>query len=111
MKFMIFYNGRMPCAGNTESHHKRWQSWMDELKSRGILEEGAPYGGAGKIVNKLGSSERKCAKDGLAGYIIVNVSTKEEAIEIAKEAPNITLNGPLYCNSAGDVRVLGFQVC
>jgi hypothetical protein len=105
MKFMIFFKGSSPCPGSAEAHKRRWGSWIAELKERGILEDVSVYG--------IGRAETgpRLAGGKLTGYLIVNVSTEEEALDIAREAPDMALEGPSFCGTLGDVKVLGFQVC
>lgn len=84
---------------------------MEELKKMGVYESGVIYGAAGKKIKKSGIPGRGRPENKLAGYLVVNVSTVEEAREILGQVPHFSLGDGARGSGPDNVRILGFQVC
>lgn len=81
----------------------RTYAWFERLRREGKLKAAQPLFGEGKIVS--GKKKRTVtdgpfaeSKEAVNGYLIVNVATMEEALEIAGERPL------LDCGSTLEVR-------
>jgi hypothetical protein len=93
MKFMLFFKGGIPQPQYREAHNLLWQELMEDLRSRGALESGAPFGEAGKKITMKAVSDWRPEKEDLTGYMVLNVPSMEEAVAIAKKAPHANLGG------------------
>jgi hypothetical protein len=93
MKFMLFFKGGLPKEQDREAHGRLWQEYMEELKNRKMFESGAAFGLNGRKVTQNIISEWSPKKDDLTGYLVINASSFEQAVEIAKGAPHTRLGG------------------
>ena len=74
-----------------QAHMEIWKNWMGALAGKGQLVDGLPLGKEGKVVEKAGAT----LTDGpfaegneiVGGYLIVNASDLNEAVEISKGCP------------------------
>lgn len=69
-----------------------WYAWFDGLVKDGRCQGGQPLGPEGKVVSgKKGTAISDGpfaeAKEAVGGYFLLNVSSEEEAVEIAKQCP------------------------
>jgi Uncharacterized protein conserved in bacteria len=73
----------------------RWNAWYDGLAAAGKVQHGHPLEPEGRIVSARG--ERVVdgpfaeAKEAIGGYFFLTVSSIEEATEIAKQCPSLSL--------------------
>jgi hypothetical protein len=72
----------------------RWISWFDRLMQIGKARAGQPLTATGKVVS--GKKGRTVvdgpfaeSKETVAGYILLQVDSLDEAVEIAKECPGL----------------------
>ena len=74
-----------------EAHMQEWKAWMGGLAEQGKLAGGLPLGKEGKQVkgkNKMVTDGPFAAgKEIVGGYIIVNASNMDDAIELSKDCP------------------------
>ena len=74
-----------------QAHMELWKNWMGGLAGKGQLVDGLPLGKGGKVVSKSAAT----ITDGpfaegteiVGGYLIVNASDIDEAVEISKGCP------------------------
>jgi hypothetical protein len=92
MQFMLFFKGVVP-QQDKELINRQWNDFMDELRSKGMFESGAAFGETGKKITAQAVNDWRPKKEDLTGYIVINVSSMEEAVKIANKAPNIGLGG------------------
>ncbi len=72
-------------------HLQKWGVWMQQLAEEGKLIDGLPLSKPGKVVEKQGD----IIHDGpfaegtevVGGYMIINATTLEEAVNISKGCP------------------------
>jgi Uncharacterized protein conserved in bacteria len=73
----------------------RWNAWYDGLAAAGKVQHGHPLEPEGRIVSARG--ERVVdgpfaeAKEAIGGYFFLTVPSIEEATEIAKQCPSLSL--------------------
>ena len=72
----------------------QWTAWFDRLTQQGKAKAGQPLTNEGKIV--FGKKGRSVAdgpfaesKEAIAGYILLQATDLNEAVEIAKECPGL----------------------
>ena len=74
-----------------QAHMELWKNWMGGLAGKGQLVDGLPLGKGGKVVSKSGATITDGpfaeANEIVGGYLIVNASSLEDAVEISKGCP------------------------
>ena len=76
---------------------QKWLAWVDELKSKNIYVSGEPLLPEGKTV----TGKKAVVTDGpfaeskeiIGGFFIIKAASIEEAAEIAKDSPDLPLDG------------------
>lgn len=79
---------------------RRWNDWVDRLVAEGKLQHGRPLGSEGRVVSG-GRGER--VTDGpfaettevVGGYLFLSAANIEEATEIARECPSLSLGSTI----------------
>ena len=73
----------------------QWHAWFERLNSQGKVLAGNPLENSGKLVS--GKNGRVVAdgpfaesKEAIGGYFLLNVTTMEEALCIAKDCPGLS---------------------
>ena len=72
----------------------RWIAWFDRLTQEGKARAGQPLNDKGKIISgkkgqKVVDGPFAESKESIAGYILLQVATLDEAVKIAKECPGL----------------------
>jgi hypothetical protein len=72
----------------------RWIAWFDRLTEQGKARAGQPLTDKGKVISgKKGQTVLDGpfaeSKETVAGYILLQANTLEEAVEMAKECPGL----------------------
>jgi hypothetical protein len=72
----------------------RWIAWFDRLTQEGKARAGQPLTDKGKIISgkkgqKVVDGPFPESKETIAGYILLQVATLDEAVKIAKECPGL----------------------
>ena len=99
-KFMFLFRGGNHAILSPEemqAHMQHWFKWMDELRAKDILVATGPLqpvgmqlAGRGKTVTDGPYVE---AKEMVGGYTIITAGSLEDAVEIAKDCPNLDVDG------------------
>ena len=80
-----------------QAEMQKWIVWMSMLKEKGQLVDGLPLGPEGKVVSGAGDivTNGPFAEGAeiVGGYLIVNASTLDAAVEISKGCPNYAYGG------------------
>ena len=82
----LYYGGGM--AATLEQQKKSmetWTKWFGQL-GKGVVDAGAPTK-PGKLISK--NDTKPIGTDPVAGYTIVKANNLDEAVDMAKGAPNI----------------------
>lgn len=99
--FMLLFRGATQqyafSAEEMQNHMQKWFAWVDELKSKNIYVSGEPLIPAGKTV----TGKKALVTDGpfaeskelIGGFFIIKADSIEQAAEIAKECPDLPLDG------------------
>jgi hypothetical protein len=72
----------------------RWITWFDRLTQEGKAKAGQPLTDKGKTISgkkgqKVVDGPFAESKESIAGYILLQVATLDEAVKIAKECPGL----------------------
>jgi Uncharacterized protein conserved in bacteria len=72
----------------------RWIAWFDRLTQEGKAKAGQPLTEKGKIISgkkgqKVVDGPFAESKESIAGYILLQTATLDEAVKIAKECPGL----------------------
>jgi hypothetical protein len=99
--FMLLFRGASQqyefSAEEMQNHMQKWFSWVDELKAKNIYVSGEPLIPEGKTV----SGKKAVVTDGpfaeskeiVGGFFIIKADSIEQATEIAKDCPDLPLDG------------------
>ena len=71
---------------------REWNEWMDMLKEKGIWKDAFPLG-AGTVVTATATTAYHHEYLDISGFLVIEVGSMDEAIHIAKEAPNLKQGG------------------
>jgi len=86
----LFRGGKTDSASDQEldEHERAWDDWMDSLEEEGVLIDGLPMKDHAVIVDKNGASARQgSADDSVTGYLILETTDMEMAVELAQDCP------------------------
>ncbi|NTW22969.1 hypothetical protein HGA34_05555 [Candidatus Falkowbacteria bacterium] len=92
-KFILFFRGGTPSPEKKDENMKEWNAWMTNLFKSGVIESGLPLTDEGVAVTEGGVRKFHEGSHDVSGYLIINVHSSEEAVEIAKSAPHIAMGG------------------
>ena len=93
-KFLFLFKGLgFDSQQVTESYSKKWIDYMGSLVKKGHLISGSPLANGGKVVVGKEVSDFKGEKVDIYGYMLINASSLEEAVELSKQAPHMALGG------------------
>lgn len=99
--FMLLFRGASQqydfSPEEMQNHMQKWFGWVDDLKSKNIYVSGEPLIPQGKTV----SGKKALVTDGpfaeskeiIGGFFIIKAASIEEATEIAKDCPDLPLDG------------------
>ena len=88
---MDWHKGLSP--EQTQKVFESWMAWFKKLCEEGMAVAGHPLGGEGKRV--VGENAQVTdgpfaeSKEAIAGYFMLDVSTMEEAVAIARQCPGL----------------------
>ena len=93
-KYMFLFRGGMMAEMSPEqlqTNMMRWKNWMEELAAKGRMVGGEPLADAGKVLRgkdkKISDGPFAEGKELVGGYLIVNASSMDEAVELSKGCP------------------------
>ena len=95
---LLFKGGQTNSASDQEldDHERAWDLWMDSLEEEGVLIDGLPMKDHAVIVDKDGASARQeSADDSVTGYLILETSDMEMAVEMAQDCPIFEFGGTI----------------
>lgn len=80
-----------------QTHMQKWFTWVEALKSKNIYKGGEPLTPAGKVVSgskaMITDGPFAESKEVVGGFFIVTADSLEAACEIAKDCPDLPLDG------------------
>ena len=85
---------KQPSAEQMEAYMKDWNTWTNQISEGGKLAGGHHFAREGRLLkpgNQLHEKPYSCENISLAGYILVNAASLNEATEMARSCP--ILNG------------------
>jgi len=91
-KFILLVKGGSPDDSNREEIMAQWKTWMDSLREQDLLDSMGSFEEKGKdiIGSDMSVSDYEAE---VGGYLVVKADDIDAAIEIAKNAPSLTLGG------------------
>ena len=108
-KFMLLFMGLPlnPEDGDqlTGEYMQEWGAWIAGLVERGAYDSGLPLEWSATAVTKDSVTDHPLDKVDLGGYMIINAASLDEAIEIAREAPNVALGGTIIVRPCLDIQI------
>jgi hypothetical protein len=96
-----------------------WMAWFDGLVAEGRCKGGQSLGPEGKVVagqaRNVSDGPYAEAKESVAGYFLLYVSSEDEALEIARQCPALSYGmtvevRPLLARCAASQRLLDAQL-
>jgi hypothetical protein len=74
----------------------KWNEWVEQLTSQGVLEQGRPLGLGGRVVEgprgeRVTDGPYAEAKEVVAGYVMIRAANLDAAADIAKGCPGLAI--------------------
>jgi len=85
--------GAAPSPAQMEEMYAKFNAWKEKFQEN-IVDMGGKLGG-GKIVTSEGATDGPFveAKEVIGGYMIVSAESMEEAVEVARQSPGVSMPG------------------
>lgn len=101
VKYLLLFKDGLPKPEDLENHMRLWDTWIGQIAQKGFFDSGLPFGPRAKvIIGPEKSVSDYVQKPGdVNGYVIVRADSMDEAVEIAKQAPNLALGGTVEIRS------------
>lgn len=86
--------GEAPSPARMEEMYARFNAWREKFQDN-LVDMGGKLGGNGKIVTSEGATDGPFveAKEVIGGYMIVEADSLDQAVEIARESPGVSMPG------------------
>ena len=106
MKFIFFVEGGTPKMNPADATRQLeiWLNWLKALKEKGVLESSAPFTEDIIQLSAAGAVTTTMKPIDISGYLIVNTASRDEALSIAKQAPNISRGGFITIRECFDIK-------
>jgi hypothetical protein len=97
-EYMLLFRGtdwdRGLSSEEIQNVMSRWIAWLDRLAEQGKAKAGQPLTDQGKVISgKKGQTVLDGpfaeSKEAVAGYVLLQVASLDEAVEIGKECPGL----------------------
>lgn len=97
--YLLFF--RDGIQESNDEQIKAWDEYIGKIAREGRFVSGLPFGPKAKMIT---GTEKKVLdftvdKGAITEYIIIRANTMEEAVEVAKGAPNLQLGGSVEIRS------------
>jgi hypothetical protein len=103
-KFILLFHGGNITKDNKLQSIKDRLAWMEDLKRKNKFIDGSPLHPEGKIITNEPDTILYIHNDAsISGYAIVTAKNEEEAIAIARTAPQLRKE---YGSAKAEVRIL-----
>lgn len=94
-KYLFLFRGGMDMPNSApeqiQANMMKWKNWMDDLIKQGKMLAGEPLDRPGKTVSgkakKITDGPFAEGKELVGGYLIVNASGMDEAVDLSKGCP------------------------
>lgn len=98
---LLFRGGMLGRSEQTEEQIKSWDTWVEKLAHEGRFISGLPFGPNAKIVTgpEKVITNFVLGMDDVAEYIVIQATDMDEAVELAKGAPNLQYGGSVEIRS------------
>jgi len=103
-KFMFIFHGGHGTNQSPEemqSHMAKWMAWIEKLNKAGKYVSGEPLAPGGKLVsgrngNLVTDGPYTEGKEVVGGYLLINATSLDNAVEISKSCPIYENNGSVF---------------
>ena len=93
-----------PSPEQLQAHLSRWREWFNDLKARDLLARPLqPWESMGKVLKhdkSVTDGPYAEIKESIGGFVIIKAGSYDEAVEIAKGAPILELDGSVEIRMA-----------
>ena len=89
----------------TQEYMQEWGAWIAGLMERGVYDSGLPLEWTAKAVTKDNVTDHPLDEVDVGGYMMINAASLEDAIEIARQAPNVALGGTIIVRPCLDIGI------
>jgi len=95
--FRAHSNGTPPSPEQMQASMKQWQNWLGSIAAQDkLVNSGNRLASEGKVVkpdNVVTNGPYVEMAEAIGGYSIIKANTLEEAVEISKGCPILSVNG------------------
>jgi len=95
--FRAHSNGTQPSPEQMQASMKQWQNWLGSIAAQDkLVNSGNRLASEGKVVkpdNVVTNGPYVEMAEAIGGYSIIKANTLEEAVEISKGCPILSVNG------------------
>ncbi len=98
---LLFRKGFLEKDQPNEELLLAWDAWVEKLAHEGRFVSGLPFGPKAKVISGVNKAvtDLHIDTDNVAEYIIIQATSLEEAVEIAKDSPNLQYGGSVEVRS------------
>ncbi len=98
-KYLLLFRG--VDLSESEEKIKEWDAYIGRLAREGKFLSGLPFGPSAKLVTGTEGNVMDLTKNegSIAAYIIVRADSLDDAVELAKKAPNLSEGGTVEVRS------------
>ena len=82
---------------------QEWGAWIAGLAEKGVYDSGFPLEWTATAVTKDSATDHPLDEVDVGGYMMINAASLEDAIEIARQAPNVALGGTIIVRPCLDI--------
>jgi hypothetical protein len=98
---LLFRKGFLEKTEQSEELLLAWDAWVEKLAHEGRFVSGLPFGPKAKVISGVNKAvtDFQPDADAVAEYILIQATSLDEAIEIAKGSPNLQYGGSVEVRS------------
>ncbi|MCC7501781.1 MAG: hypothetical protein IT229_04585 [Flavobacteriales bacterium] len=112
-KYLFLFRGGMDMRAATpdalQASMMKWKQWMDELVKNGKMLSGEPLDGPGKVLTgtakKITDGPFAEGKEVVGGYMMIEASGMDEALELSKGCPVLDHEGSVEVRPVMEMRM------
>jgi hypothetical protein len=89
-KYALLFVAGMITDDKREENNKAWTDWLAELKEKGALVEGYPFGDSKVVYDQTKVKDYDWQKDSnVGGYCIIQADSLDDAVELSMDSPQL----------------------
>jgi hypothetical protein len=109
MKFLMLFYGLAGEPGaadeQTVAYSQKWGEYMGSLGQQGKLVSALPLDWSGKSVTREAVADLEMHPVDIGGYMIIEVDSEADALEVARGAPHVALGGTTVVRRCDESRI------